>query len=109
MGLTQAELGERIGVSARTISQWEAAGPPESRRAVIEKVVGDQLPPPDGQDADPHVLTIAWSGWSLDLHSPDGAPAALVERTQLQIMEAATRAWHEAGLDDVPQDDSGSE
>jgi transcriptional regulator with XRE-family HTH domain len=109
MGLTQSEFGELLQVSARTISQWEAAGPPESRRKAIEQAIGTELPDPNRDGSDPHVMTIAWSGWRLDLHSPDGIPKALVERTQLQIMEAATRAWHEAGLDDVPQDDSGSE
>lgn len=43
-GLTQQELGARVGVTLRTVGNWErGATVPRNRMAVLEDVLGDHF------------------------------------------------------------------
>jgi transcriptional regulator with XRE-family HTH domain len=43
MELTQAELAERLGVAARTIVNWEAAGVPTCRTQRVQRLLGGAI------------------------------------------------------------------
>jgi transcriptional regulator with XRE-family HTH domain len=114
-GLSQEDLAAKLGVSLRTVGTWERKGTvPPARIPDLPAAFGshwgaaaaaDEAPE---QPADPHVLTIEWSDWRMDLHSPDGAPPELIEKVQLQLIESAMKAWREAGLEEGGQGQADS-
>jgi transcriptional regulator with XRE-family HTH domain len=48
--LTQSQLGERIGVSLRTVGNWERGESiPRNKEAVLRAALADHLPDEDGR------------------------------------------------------------
>ncbi len=53
LGLTQGELGRRVGVGQGAVSRWElgkAVAPAATRRRLAELAEGTGLGPPPGRD-----------------------------------------------------------
>lgn len=43
LSMTQQQLADRLGVSLRTVGNWEREGVPESREYVVTRAIGDKL------------------------------------------------------------------
>lgn len=89
--LSQEDLAERLGVTRRTVGEWERTGVvPDHRLADLRRVLGSDLGAGAGEDAPalPEPITFTFEGTMITVHpNPAHTPEQVREHAR-EIFDA---------------------
>lgn len=107
-GLSQEDLAEKLGVTRRTVGEWERQGKiPPSRITDLRTVLGSAYTPGDAIDgaASPEDeldagdgIRVEYQGWVMTLHPSPGATREQISRIRSEALATVMDRIDELGL-----------